>query len=226
MSSPATSSPLVVLLVTVGVAVLLLSFLSVLLIVLRRPISSWLSGSSRYFPAQHIPDQLSTLTCRRPTARLVTPEGSGQYTEVAPPSAVAGKKYFTNGGTGQLLHHQQQQYLGPSKTLPHSILASSPTGQHYSAYLHYCLADSDYVQQRLAPGLEEVRRHSYHISSPSSAFSLNSIINTCTTQASPGSRLCLHQRDLPTTTTVGQALAAAVRQSRSLSDYQLHHSIA
>ena len=160
MSSPATSSPLVVLLVTVGVAVLLLSFLSVLLIVLRRPISSWLSGSSRYFPAQHIPDQLSTLTCRRPTARLVTPEGSGQYTEVAPPSAVAGKKYFTNGGKGQLLHHQQQQYLGPSKTLPHSILASSPTGQHYSAYLHYCLADSDYVQQRLAPGLEEVRRHS------------------------------------------------------------------
>jgi len=172
VSSPATSSPLVVLLVTVGVAVLLLSFLSVLLIVLRRPISSWLSGSSR-----------------RPTARLVTPEGSGQYTEVAPPSAVAGRKYFTNGGNGQLLHHQQQQYLGPSKTLPHSILASSPTGQHYSAYLHYCLADSDYVQQRLAPGLEE---------------------------ASPGSRLCLHQRDLPTTTTVGQALAAAVRQSRCL----------
>ena len=160
MSSPATSSPLVVLLVTVGVAVLLLSFLSVLLIVLRRPISSWLSGSSRCFPAQPIQDQLSTLTCRRPTARLVTPEGSGQYTEVAPPSAVAGKKYFTNGVNGQLLHRQQQQYLGPSKTLPHSILASSPTGQHYSAYLHYCLADSDYVQQRLAPGLEEVRRHS------------------------------------------------------------------
>ena len=158
MSSPATSSPLVVLLVTVGVAVLLLSFLSVLLIVLRRPISSWLSGSSRCSPTKPLQDQLSTLTCRRPTARLVTPEGSGQYTEVAPPSAVAGKKYFTNGGNGQLLHHQQQQqYLGPSKTLPHSILASSPTGQHYSAYLHYCLADSDYVQQRLAPGLEEVR---------------------------------------------------------------------
>ena len=52
MSSPATSSPLVVLLVTVGVAVLLLSFLSVLLIVLRRPISSWLSGSSRCFPTK------------------------------------------------------------------------------------------------------------------------------------------------------------------------------
>merc|ERR1719458_499955 len=173
VSSPDTSSPLMVLLVSVGVAVLLLSFLSVLLIVLRRPISSWLAGSSR------------------PVARLVTPEGGGQYTEVTPASA-SGQKYF--GNNGQLLQ-QQQQYLsavGPSKTLPHNsnssqlLLASSPTGQHYSAYLHYCLADSEYVQQRLAPGLEE---------------------------ASPGSRLCLHQRDLPTSTTVGQALAAAVRQS-------------
>jgi len=176
VSSPDTSSPLMVLLVSVGIAVLLLSFLSVLLIVLRRPISSWLARSSR------------------PVARLVTPEG--QYTEVTPPSG-SGQKYFSNNGQ---LHHQQQhqQYLspvGPSKTLPHNgksnqlLLATSPTGQHYSAYLHYCLADSEYVQQRLAPGLEE---------------------------ASPGSRLCLHQRDLPTSTTVGQALAAAVRQSRCL----------
>merc|ERR1719458_179421 len=173
VSSPDTSSPLMVLLVSVGIAVLLLSFLSSLLLVLRRPISSWLARSSR------------------PVARLVTPEGGGQYTEVTPASA-SGQKYF--GNNGQLLQ-QQQQYLsavGPSKTLPHNsnssqlLLASSPTGQHYSAYLHYCLADSEYVQQRLAPGLEE---------------------------ASPGSRLCLHQRDLPTSTTVGQALAAAVRQS-------------
>jgi len=175
VSSPDTSSPLMVLLVSVGVAVLLLSFLSVLLIVLRRPISSWLAGSSR------------------PVARLVTPEGEGgQYTEVTPASG-SGQKYF--GNNGQLLHQQQQhQYLSAVKTLPHNnssqlLLASSPTGQHYSAYLHYCLADSEYVQQRLAPGLEE---------------------------ASPGSRLCLHQRDLPTSTTVGQALAAAVRQSRCL----------
>lgn len=65
----------------------------------------------------------------------------------------------------------------------------SPNKSPYSAYLHYCLADNLYVQQRLAPGLEE---------------------------ASPGSRLCLHHRDLLTTTTVGQALTMAVQQSRCL----------
>ena len=144
----------------------------------------------------------------------MTPEG--QYTEVTPPSG-SGQKYFSNNGQ---LHHQQQQqhqqYLspvGPSKTLPHNgknnqlLLATSPTGQHYSAYLHYCLADSEYVQQRLAPGLEEVPCHPHHPH-----------CNHVDDQASPGSRLCLHQRDLPTSTTVGQALAAAVRQSRSVTD--------
>lgn len=70
-----------------------------------------------------------------------------------------------------------------------SVPPRTPNTSQYSAYLHYCLADSLYVQQRLAPALEE---------------------------ASPGSRLCLHHRDLLTTTTVGQALALAVKQSRCL----------
>ena len=64
-----------------------------------------------------------------------------------------------------------------------------PSMNDYSAYLHYCLADDDYVKGVLAPKLESVDRKY---------------------------KICLHQRDLPQACTVGQAISHAVAHSRCL----------
>ena len=135
VSSPDTSSPLIVLLISVAVVVLLLVALTAVLLFVRRPLASWLAAKSTPW----LQDKLTEPSLY--SAPLASPRSPGANTE-------------------------------------------------YSAYLHYCLHDSQYVQQRLAPGLQE---------------------------ASPGSRLCLHHRDLQTDTTVGQALARAVQQSRYVS---------
>merc|ERR1719350_2555808 len=65
----------------------------------------------------------------------------------------------------------------------------SQPSTEYSAYLHYCLADSQYVQQVVAPALQA---------------------------SSPGSRLCLHHQHLPPDTTIGAAIATAVSHTRCL----------
>lgn len=64
-----------------------------------------------------------------------------------------------------------------------------PSVVEYSAYLHYCLADDEYVKGVLAPKLESV---------------------------DPRYQICLHQRDLPKSCTVGQAISHAVANSRCL----------
>ena len=64
-----------------------------------------------------------------------------------------------------------------------------PSTAEYSAYLHYCMVDDQYVRQQIAPHL-----------------------NT----GGYETRLCLHHRDLMTNTTVGQAISKAVSQSKCL----------
>ena len=130
-----TSSPLIVLLISVAVFVLLLVALTAVLLFVRRLLASWLTAKSTPW----MQDKLTKPSLY--SAPLASPRSPGSNTK-------------------------------------------------YPAYLDYCLHDSQYVQQRLAPGLQE---------------------------ASPGSRLCLHHRDLQTDTTVGQALARAVQQSRYVS---------
>ena len=72
---------------------------------------------------------------------------------------------------------------------PESLKRSVPSIAEYSAYLHYCLADDDYVKNVLSPKLESI----------DSRY-----------------RICLHQRDLPKSCTVGQAISHAVANSRCL----------
>ena len=61
--------------------------------------------------------------------------------------------------------------------------------REYTAYLHYCLVDEDYVRQQIAPALS---------------------------RRAERTRLCLHHADLTTKTSVGQAIARAVSQSQCL----------
>ena len=61
--------------------------------------------------------------------------------------------------------------------------------REYTAYLHYCLADEEYVRQQIAPALS---------------------------RRADRTRLCLHHADLTTKTSVGQAIARAVSQSQCL----------
>ena len=61
--------------------------------------------------------------------------------------------------------------------------------KEYAAYLHYCMADDQYVLHQIAPHLDT---------------------------DSHKTRLCLHHRDLMTNTTVGQAISKAVSQSKCL----------
>ena len=87
VSSPASTSTLLVLLVSVVLVVVLVVVLSTFLLLVRRPLSSWLASKRElHLRAKPVPEPL--------------------------------------------------QYSAPS-----------PGAREYSAYLHYCLADSEYVQQ-------------------------------------------------------------------------------
>ena len=79
----------------------------------------------------------------------------------------------------------QANHLTPA--LDHHL--HCPSTAEYSAYLHYCMADDQYVRHQIAPRLDTVGHKT---------------------------RLCLHHRDLMTNTTVGQAISKAVSQSKCL----------
>jgi hypothetical protein len=77
-------------------------------------------------------------------------------------------------------------YSVPKSDEPKHYTASTT---EYSAYLHYCMADDQYVRQHIAPRLDG---------------------------GGQKTRLCLHHRDLMTKTTVGEAISKAVSQSQCL----------
>jgi len=81
-------------------------------------------------------------------------------------------------------------YSLPKPDTPAQHQASHcPSTAEYSAYIHYCMADDQYVRYQIAPRLET---------------------------SSHKTRLCLHHRDLQTNTTVGKAISKAVAQSERL----------
>ena len=92
---------------------------------------------------------------------------------------------------------ESSQYSPMLKVTASSLrLTTSPEAERqggtveYGVYLHYCLADDDYVRELLAPRL----------------------VSRCEKRL----RLCLHHRDLRPAATVGEAISEAVRLSDCL----------